>query len=75
MKTCVYSIDIVMWLSSGCTCSVPHLVLGFQCASFRQFTPDHNLINHICKSPKCELTKRGALECEHQMWDGTGTTT
>jgi len=26
----------VKWLSGGCTCIVPHLVLGFQCASFRQ---------------------------------------
>ena len=39
----VYKFDVlffVEWLSCGCTCSVPHLVLGFQCASFRQFTLD-----------------------------------
>ena len=67
----------VKWLSCTCPCTVPHLVLAFQCASFRQFTLDHKFIHLLCKQSKCELTKRGALESEHQMWDGTwtGTTT
>jgi len=65
----------VRWLSGNHPCTVPHLVLGFQCASFRQFTLDHNLIHLLYKPPGCELTKRGALESEHQMWDGTWTST
>ena len=39
----------VGWLSGTCPCTVPHLVLGFQCASFSQFTLDHKLIHLLYK--------------------------